>query len=40
MKQRLIRVLLLTQAGEREGTVVMIGMQGEPVVAEADMTTA
>ena len=34
LKEQLIRGLWLTQAGGREG----YGMQGEPVVAEADVT--
>ena len=38
LKQRLTRGLLLIQAGAGKGMVVIIGMRGEPVVAEASMT--
>ena len=37
LNQRLIRGLWLTQARGREGTVVIIGMSGEPAAAEANM---
>ena len=38
LKQWLIRGLLLFQDGGTEGSVVIIGMWGEPVVAEAGVT--
>ena len=38
LKQQLIRALLLTQAGGGRGSVVIIGMRGEPEAAEAGMT--
>ena len=38
LKPQLLRVLLLSQAREREGTVVIIGMWGKPAEAEAGVT--
>ena len=38
LEQQLIRALLLSQAGERGGMVIIIGMWGKPEVAEAGMT--
>ena len=39
LKQQLIRALLLTQAvGGGAVTVVIVGMQGEPAAAEANMS--
>ena len=38
LTQWLVRALLLTQARGGRGTVVIIGMRGEPAVAEASVT--